>query len=164
MGNGSGRIAGTILLAGALGCVLIDLYLIVTIPWLLHATPIQISQWDASNALGVAAFNGGMPAALLGFAMHLCVSVIWAAIFVAVALRFRWVLAHPVVSGITFGLVVMVVMRYLIVPLGHAHQPAGTAVQLVNQILAHVAAFGVPVALVVSGGLGGARVRAPASN
>jgi hypothetical protein len=165
MGNGSGRIAGTILLAGALGCVLIDLYLVVTHAWLLRdATPTQISQWDASNALGVAAFGDGMPAALLGFAMHLCVSLIWAAIFVAVALRFRWVLAHPIVSGVVFGLVVMGVMRYLIVPLGHAHQGAGTPVQLFNQALAHVVAFGLPVALVVSAGLGGARVRVRASS
>src|ERR1700722_14346728 len=165
MGNGSGRIAGTILLAGALGCVLIDLYLVVTHAWLLRdATPIQISQWDASNALGVAAFGDGMQAALLGFAMHLCVSLIWAAIFVAVALRFRWVLAHPIVSGVVFGLVVMGVMRYLIVPLGHARQGAGTPVQLFNQALAHVVAFGLPVALVVSAGLGGARVRVRASS
>jgi uncharacterized membrane protein YagU involved in acid resistance len=128
------------------------------------ATPIQISQWDASNALGVAAFSDGMPAALLGFAMHLCVSLIWAAIFVAVALRFRWVLSHPLVSGVIFGLVVMGVMRYLIVPLGHAHQGAGTPVQLLNQMLAHVVAFGLPVALVVSAVLGGARVRVPASS
>jgi uncharacterized membrane protein YagU involved in acid resistance len=165
MRNDSGRIAGTILLAGALGCVLIDLYLVVTIAWVLRgATPIQISQWDASNALGVAAFSDGMPAALLGFAMHLCVSLIWAAIFVAVALRFRWVLAHPIVSGVVFGLVVMGVMRYLIVPLGHAHQPTGTPLTLVNQMLAHVVAFGLPVALVVSARLGRARAKAWASS
>lgn len=164
MENGSGRVAGTIVIAGALGCVLIDLYLVVTHVWLLRdATAIAISQWDASNALGVAAFSGGLPAALLGFAMHFCVSVIWAAIYVLLALRLRAILERPIVFGTVFGIVVMLVMKYLVVPLGHAHQGGGTPAQLINQILAHVLAFGLPVALVVSARLGGSRVSVPAS-
>jgi hypothetical protein len=164
MGNGSGRVAGTIVIAGALGCVAIDLYLVVTHVWVFRdASAIAISQWDASNALGVAAFGGGLPTALLGFAMHLCVSIVWAAVYVFVALRSRAILARPIASGVLFGIVVMLVMKYLIVPLGHAHQVPGTPAQLLNQILAHVLAFGLPVALVVSARLGGAKVRAPAS-
>ncbi len=151
------RAVATIFLAGTLGCVLIDAYLVVTHGLVFHdASALIVSQWDASNALGRAAFEGGWPTALLGFAMHYCVSVIWAAVYVAVALRVPALLRQPILSGIAFGLVVMLVMKYAIVPLGHASQGHPSPVQLVNQILAHVLAFGIPVALIAS-----ARLRRP---
>lgn len=154
----SRRVVATTFLAGTLGCVLIDAYLIVTLGWIFHnATALQISQWDASNALGPAAFRGGLPTALLGFAMHYCVSIVWAALYVLAALRARVLLEHPVPSGVVFGIAVMLVMKYVVVPLGHASQPHARPAQLVNQILAHVLAFGIPVALVVTVRLHGVR-------
>lgn len=156
-GNG-GRIVATIVLAGTLGCVLIDAYLVVTHAWLFHdATALVVSQWDASNALGPAAFRGGLSTALLGFAMHYCVSLIWAAIFVISALRLRALSDYPILSGTAFGIVVLLVMKYAVVPLGHASQTIASPAQLVNQILAHVVAFGIPVALVAAAGLRGMR-------
>jgi uncharacterized membrane protein YagU involved in acid resistance len=137
--------------SGIAGWLLIDLYLVVTHGLIFHdANALQISQWDASNALGPAAFNGGVPAALLGLVMHFCVSLIWAAIFVAVALRVPALLSHPLISGTIFGLVIFAVMIYGIVPLGHAVQVATTSPKLFNSVLAHIVAFGIPVALIVS--------------
>ena len=77
-------------IAGLCGAVLIDLYLAITEPWVAKGvTPLLVMQWDASNALGAAAYRGGWLTAALGTLMHFCVSVIWGVLFVAAALRIR---------------------------------------------------------------------------
>lgn len=134
--------------AGVIGAVAIDIYLVVTQSWILHvATPVEISQWDASNLLGRAAFFGGVATALVGFVMNLCVGAAWGIIF-ALAMRSpRLQHAQPLVLGIAFGTIVMLVMRYAVVPLGHAHQPHVDAPRLANLWLAHTIGFGIPVVL-----------------
>jgi hypothetical protein len=142
---------GTIALAGVAGCVAIDLYLIVTHGLIFHdATALEVSQWDASNALGLSAFSGGLGTALLGLGMHLCVSLVWAAIYVFAARAAPALLRHPWLAGTVFGVVVWFAMRYLVVPLGHAHAGGFSPAQFANQGLAHILAFGIPVALIVS--------------
>jgi len=138
------------IMAGVVGALAIDLYLIITQSWIMHvATPVEISQWDASNALGRAAFFGGIPTALLGLVMNLCVGAVWG-IILALVVRSRPELqrVNPIVAGIVFGTIAMLVMRYAVVPLGHAHQPHLDAARLANLWLAHTIGFGIPVLLV----------------
>ena len=135
------------IIAGAIGALAIDLYLILTQSWIMHvATPLEISQWDASNLLGRAAFFGGIPTALLGLVMNLCVGAVWgAALAIVVRSRPELLRMNPIVVGIVFGTIVMLVMRYAIVPLGHARQPHVDAARLANLWLAHTIGFGIPV-------------------
>lgn len=149
----SGRDAfSAALWAGISGWLLIDLYLVITHGLIFHdATAMQVSQWDASNALGAAAFDGGIGTALLGLAMHFCVSMLWAAAYAVAALQFPVLVRRPLLSGICFGLVVFAVMIFGIVPLGHASQPGrSTSIKFANTILAHVVAFGIPVAYITA--------------
>jgi hypothetical protein len=134
--------------AGVIGAVAINFELIASEDWLLRqATVMAISQWDASNLLGMAAFRGGWATAWAGFGMHLLVSTSWATIFVFLASRFRFIREHPVYSGLAFGVVVMLVMIELIVPHGRAPFGPPTVVGWVNRTIAHALFFGVPVAL-----------------
>ncbi len=138
------------IIAGVIGALAIDLYLIITQSWITHgATPVEISQWDASNLLGRAAFFGGIPTALLGLLMNLCVGAVWGLVL-ALVVRSRPELQriNPVIVGIIFGTIAMLVMRYAIVPLGHAHQPHVDAARLANLWLAHTLGFGIPVLFV----------------
>ena len=140
-----------IVIAGVAGAVAINLYLIVAEVVVLHgASVIAISQWDASNALGAAAFGGGVATALLGFVMHLVVSTAWAAIFMTIAIRFPYVVTHPFASGVIFGAAVMCVMIFLVVPLGHAPHGHISLAGWIDRAVAHTIFFGVPVAWVVS--------------
>lgn len=114
------------------------------------ATAQQVSQWDASNFLGRAAFSGGWTSAAIGAAAHLVVSLIWAAIFVLASRRIPDLIDRPILSGIVFGIVVMAVMRVDVVPLGAAAPlPAMKPMGLLDQTVAHTLFFGIPVALVV---------------
>jgi hypothetical protein len=141
----------TAIVAGLCGAVCIDLYLIVTETFVIrNATPLLVMQWDASNALGMAAFQGGWASAALGTAMHFLVSIIWGALFVASALRLRWITAQPLLSGALLGIVAMAVMR-AVIHLGHAPiRPFPNFGYFSNILIAHIVFFGIPVSLVTS--------------
>lgn len=109
----------------------------------------QLLQWDASNGYGPAAFAGGWPMALVGLAMDFVVSLAWAAAFTALYVSSPAVRRNVVLTGLLFGAVVMVVMLYAIVPIGHATRMQSTATHVVNVLVAHTIFFGLPLALTV---------------
>jgi uncharacterized membrane protein len=139
------------ILAGVAGAVAIDLYLSISLQLMHVANGITLSQWDASNLLGNDAFRGGLSTAAIGFGLHLCVSVAWGIVFGLLYSRIAWVRAHALASGLIFGAVVMQVMAYAVVPLGHASHPAPALAGWLNNFVAHTLFFGVPVAWVVAG-------------
>ncbi len=145
----------TAVLAGIAGAVLIDLYLCVTETFILrNATPLLVMQWDASNVLGTAAYQGGWATAVLGTLMHLVVSIVWAAVFVTAAMRYRWLATQPILSGALLGIVAMAVMR-VVIHFGHAIvRPYPSFEYFLNLVVAHVVFFGIPVALIVAARLG----------
>jgi len=136
------------ILAGLCGAILIDLYLVITEPFVARGvTPQLVMQWDASNALGTAAYRGGWATAILGTLMHFTVSIVWGTIFVALALRIRWLTERPLLSGALLGVVAMAVMR-AIIHLGHAVvRPFPNVWYFLYILVAHVVFFGIPVAL-----------------
>lgn len=142
----------TILAAAVSGAVLIDLFLGIAIALRGGVTIAKgleaLSQWDASNFLGAAAFQGGWPAAGFGFCCHLIVSTILATIFVFAAKRWGVLTRQAIVSGAVFGTIVMFGMRYAVVPLGRAHEAPYTVATFLLTLAAHAVFFGVPVALV----------------
>jgi uncharacterized membrane protein YagU involved in acid resistance len=140
-----------IVFSGLAGLIAISVYLVVALQFVLHtAAGLQLFQWDASNALGPAAFAGGWETAALGLLMDVPVSLAWSATFVLVVERISAARAHAVVTGVLFGAVVMVVMHWVVVPLGHASEGAPSAIPLLNELIAHTLFFGVPIALVAA--------------
>ncbi len=59
-----------------------------------------------------------------------------------------WSRGRPFATGAVFGLAVWAIMRFVVVPVGHAQFGPYTAVTLANVLVGHVLFFGVPVALV----------------
>ena len=143
------RRALAVVASAVAGAVAIDLYLVIVEAWLLRiATPVTVSQWDASNLLGRSAFSGGIATAALGFGMHLCVCLCWALLFVALFGQSALLARRPLLLGTLFGVFVMFFMRYAVVPLGHAAQAPLTWDRALVLVVAHTLAFGVPVAYV----------------
>lgn len=147
----TGKAVTAALAGGLTGAALIDLYLVATEPFVVKGvTPQLVMQWDASNFLGNAAYHGGWLTAALGTVAHFCVSLIWGAIFVAAALRLRWITAHPILSGTMLGVAAMAVMR-TVIHLGHAVvRPFPSVWLFLYIVVAHVGFFGIPVALVAT--------------
>jgi hypothetical protein len=138
-----------IVTAGAVGAVAINLYLVVSLVWVLHMTTARaLWQWDASNLLGAAAFRAGGAVELVGIGLHVAVSVAWATLFALLLGRSEAVARQPIAAGALFGVVVWAVMQFVVVPLGRAPVPKLTAAGIVNGLIAHAVFFGIPVALV----------------
>jgi hypothetical protein len=154
MTNGSANVRAAVV-AGLAGNVAISAYLCVALPAFFNTPPLALFQWDASNIIGSNAFSGGWSAAALGFFFDCLVAIGWGAWFVLLYRRVPAVRRSPALWGLLFGVLVMLVMFYLVVPLGRAHQSSNLP-SLANGLVAHTVFFGLPVALVGSWILGSA--------
>ena len=129
-------------IAGAL-----DILFAITFAHYRGMAPARLLQTVASGVLGTAAFDGGIPAAALGLALHFGMSFVWAGIFGVAAVRLPALLRRPLLSGILFGVVVFLAMRLVVLPLSAfpvpiSFKPLATALDL----LSHMFLFGVPIA------------------
>jgi hypothetical protein len=132
--------------AGLIGGALIDTFLVLVN----HSSFIQIWQFVASALVGGAAFTSPSYA-ILGFAMHFVISIVWASIYAWAAFGPLPALARaPVLLGLLYGVVVMIGMT-LLLAFNH-FGPAGgpDPATLVKSLIAHTVFFGLPVALYVS--------------
>jgi hypothetical protein len=146
------RVLRTIAPAALAGWLAIDVYMSVAVS-LRGRTPLALFQWDASNLLGSAAYAGGLGSAAFGLAADFVVSFLWAAVCVAVMQRVPAAREYPVVFGTIFGAVVMLVMLWVVVPLGHAAPASMSVSSIAITSIGHTAFFGVPVAWVAARGL-----------
>jgi hypothetical protein len=111
------------------------------------AKPMQILHAIASGWLGRAAYQGGVPSAVLGLVSHFFIMCVAAAIFVAASRRIEMAARRPVISGVVFGLAMFVVMNYVIVPLSAAVVGPPRGVHFPLAVLVHMFLVGVPIAL-----------------
>jgi uncharacterized membrane protein YagU involved in acid resistance len=112
--------------------------------------PVRLLQIVASGLFGKAAFDGGVPMAACGLGLHFGMSILWAAVFLTLALLTPSLALHPYVSGIAFGIVVFLAMRLVVLPLSAFPYPVTfKPVATVLDLLSHMLLFGVPIALAV---------------
>jgi uncharacterized membrane protein YagU involved in acid resistance len=113
--------------------------------------PMRIFQAVAAGLVGrEAAVAGGWQTASLGLAMHFVLTTIMAAFFVAwtamVPALNRW----PLLSGVTYGLCLFVVMQLVVLPMsatgGGGDFPKGQF--LLGGLLIHAFGVGLPIALI----------------
>jgi hypothetical protein len=133
--------------AGLAGAIAIDLYAIAVLVFGTHsATLTGLYQYIASGAIGQAAY-AGTSGVILGVALHLAIGVLWGLGYVYAASRQPQVLARPLVSGIVFGLVVLLAMQLVEVAANiYTHLP--DTFELVNALIAHTLFFGIPIAYI----------------
>lgn len=139
-----------IVVGGLVGGAL-DLLFAVTFAGANGAAPARVFQTIASGLLGNAAFAGGNSVSALGVACHFGISLIWAALFAAVAWRFPGMARQPLLAGILFGAVVFLSMRLIVLPLSAYPRPVTfKPLATVLDLLSHMLLFGTPIALAVS--------------
>lgn len=134
------------LLPAAAGWLAIDIYM-SAVYLALGSTPLRLFQWDASNVLGNAAYSGGWAAGTLGLVLDFIVSFAWAVLAVYAMQHLTAARSHPVAFGIALGILVMCVMVYGLVPLGHARQAPFTLRGFLIMLFGHTLFFGVPLTL-----------------
>jgi hypothetical protein len=135
-------------IGGLAGALTFDAYMLGIFVFLAHTqTLTTFYQYVASGAIGKAAY--GSPGFVwLGLAIHIAVSIGWGAGFAYVGARTPQVFARPLVSGLVFGLVVMLAMA--LVEFAAAIWAFPTLATFENGVIAHTLFFGIPVAYVVA--------------
>lgn len=147
-------------LVGGLIAGTLDILFAITYAAFNGLTPVKLLQTIASGLLGNAAFEGGLPTAILGLAGHFGMSYLWAALFVAAASRLPQLVAKPTVAGPVFGILVFFTMRLVILPLSAfpfpiVFRPLSWGLDL----LSHMFFFGLPIALAAAKAIAPARPR-----
>jgi hypothetical protein len=139
-----------VLIGGSIAGVL-DILFAITYNAVNGTAPVKLLQIVASGLLGKAAFDGGVPAAILGLAGHFGMSYLWAALFMAAAVRLPPLVAKPAVAGPIFGILVFFTMRLVVLPLSAfpfpiVFRPLSWGLDL----LSHMFFFGLPIAFMAA--------------
>ncbi len=110
---------------------------------------ISVYQYIASGALGNAAFDGGIPTALLGVSIHFVVSFAVAAVFILSADRIPLLRRYAIPGSLVYGFGVFVVMQMIVTPLSAAPPVPATTPQIIMTILDHILVVGLPLGILV---------------
>ena len=84
---------------------------------LYRVAPTLIYQSIASGLLGREAYRGGLATAALGVLLHFSIATAWAALFTWVSLKQPVLARRTLASGLAFGVVVYLFMKYVVLPL-----------------------------------------------
>lgn len=103
----------------------------------------------ASGVLGAEAFKGGASVALLGAVLHYGILWVAGAVFVLAGRVWPIVFQRPLLSGTVFGIGVFLVMK-IVVKLSRApFDVSSDPEQIIRNLLVHILAVGIPMALII---------------
>jgi hypothetical protein len=95
---------------------------------------------------------GGLNTALLGILAHFLVAFSIATVYFLLSRFIPFLIKHPVISGLIYGVVAHFVMQYVVIPLSTIGSvpnwpPIGS---LLNSLIGHAFLVGLPVALIAA--------------
>ncbi len=113
--------------------------------WIAFGKPLPaLLKVIAGGWYGRAAGQGGAEVAVVGFLSHFLISLGAAAVYYAASRALPWLNRHPVIAGLTYGLLV-----YLVLPLSAYHTPVRFPSLLKPDVLSHLLLVGLPIAWIV---------------
>ena len=110
----------------------------------------RILQSVASGLLGKPAFEGGVPIALLGLALHFFIAFSWATLFYLASRVIPALTRHKVIAGLFYGFLIYAVMNLVVLPLSaYPRKVSFPLLVLVTGLLVHMFCIGLPISLAV---------------
>lgn len=100
-----------------LACGVLDIASAVILTVYAGGKPARMLQGIAASVIGPQSFEMGASTAVLGLAMHFLVALAATSVFYAASRRFPAMLAHPILSGVLFGVFWLLVMYRGVIPL-----------------------------------------------
>lgn len=115
-------------------------------------TPAFVLQSVASGALGRDAYQGGAKTAALGLGFHFVIALTAGAIYVLASSALPFIMTHPIVSGIIYGICVYAVMNCVVLRVSAIRATTWPwsfpKSVLIGGLLIHMFGIGLPIALV----------------
>lgn len=138
-----------ILVGGSIAGVL-DITYAVVFSGFRGVPALHVLQSVASGLLGSAAYDGGLPTAVLGLCLHFFIAFSAAAIFYIASRRFHLLTRQAVISGVLYGLIVYAVMNLVVLPLSaYPRRASFPPLVLATGLFVHMFFIGLPIALAV---------------
>jgi uncharacterized membrane protein YagU involved in acid resistance len=109
--------------------------------------PMRILQSVASGLLGSEAFEGGVPTAALGLALHFGIALVAAAVYAFASQYLPLLVRRPVLAGSVYGIGIYAFMNLVVLPLSRfPRKPSFPLPVLITGLLVHMFLIGVPIA------------------
>jgi hypothetical protein len=104
----------------------------------------------AAGLLGTPAFQGGTATCALGIMLHFFIATSVAAVYYFASRKLTFLIEHPLVCGLFYGMAVELVMSYVVLPLSalHANGPYSLHDVLLG-LAVHMIIIGVPIAFTI---------------
>jgi hypothetical protein len=83
----------------------------------------RVMQSVARGVLGTASFEGGVPTALLGAALHYTIAIGMAATYYLVSRKVRMLIRWPIACGVAYGALLFLIMSFVVLPLSRVGMP-----------------------------------------
>jgi hypothetical protein len=112
-----------------------------------RVSPARVWQGVASGLLGPPAFDGGLPTALLGLAIHFFIAGSVVTAYCLASRRLGFLARRPFLFGPAYGLGVYFFMNYVVIPLAFGRLPPFNAVTFAGGLAIHALGVGLPAAL-----------------
>ena len=109
--------------------------------------PIRVFQSVAAGLLGPESFDGGVPTAALGLALHFSIAMSMAVTYYLIARSWRLLVRRVWICGIAYGLVLYCIMNYIVLPLSAAGRGSADPLWVGLSIAVHAFLIGLPIAL-----------------
>ena len=111
-------------------------------------SPTNVVRYVASGPFGDGAFRGaGWPA--VGLLVHFGIMAVMTAAYMITARRMPALLRRPVSAGLTYGVLLWLVMYWLVKPLRWPDAPLPhTLYDIANALFSHCVLVGLPIALI----------------
>ena len=119
--------------------------------WALRGrSPVWVLQSVATGWLGANAFQGGLPAAVLGLVSHFMIAFGAAAVYYALSRKLRFMVRQAIICGLLYGVGLFLFMNWVVIPLSAApFKIPFTFAVLWKGFLSHALLIGLPIALAV---------------
>lgn len=100
----------------------------------------------AAGLLGRQALHGGAPTYILGILLHFSIASTAAAVYYGASRTLRFLVEHPLVCGLFYGIAVELVMNLIVLPLSALHAAGPyTLRDLILGLVVHMFTVGLPI-------------------
>ena len=135
------------LVGGSIGGSL-DLTYAIVISAIRGTPPLRLLQSVASGLLGPAAYEGGVPTAVLGFLLHFLIAFLMAAAFYLASRRWSFLARRSVAAAVIYGAFLYPFMQFVVLPLSaYPHQVVFRPGFFALNLLVHMFLMALPIAL-----------------
>jgi hypothetical protein len=100
----------------------------------------------AAGLLGRSALRGGTGTYVLGVLLHFFIAFSFTATYFAASRRLRFLIEHPLVCGLFYGMAVELVMSLIVLPLSALHSAGPYSLRdLILGLVVHMVVIGLPI-------------------